>query len=84
MYKVTIFFFVRIVIYHCLRFRRCILTNINPETGKRHPDGEPLKTLVKTRTILPNETPVIGIQLGVRVTGSVSIGDEVFIDDDTI
>ncbi|KAG4076052.1 hypothetical protein HA402_011526 [Bradysia odoriphaga] len=62
---------------------RCILTNINPETGKRHPEGEPLKTLVKTRTILPNEPPVIGIQMGVRVRGSVSIGDAVYVNDES-
>lgn len=67
-----------------LSFCRCILININAETGKRHPDGEPFKTLVKTRTILPNETPVIGIQMGVRIPGSVSIGDAVYINDESV
>lgn len=63
-------------------FRRCIFTNINPETGIRNPDREPLETLIKTRTILPNETPVMGIQMGIRVAGTVSIGDAVYIEDE--
>lgn len=64
-------------------FCRCIFTNINPETGERHPEREPFETLIKTRTILPNETPVMGIQLGIRIEGEVSIGDAVYISDES-
>lgn len=62
---------------------RCLFTNINPETGQRHPQHEPFKTLSKTRSILQgNERPVMGIQMGIRVIGQVSIGDAVYINDD--
>lgn len=47
----------------------------------RHPQREPFETLIKNRTILPNETPVMGIQMGIRVTGTISIGDAIYIDD---
>lgn len=63
-------------------FLRCIFTNINPETGMRHPQREPFETLVKRRTIIPEETPVMGTQLGIRVTGKISIGDTVYINDE--
>lgn len=63
---------------------RCLFTNINPETGIRHPEREPFKTLTKTRTILrDNDRPVMGIQMGIRVVGQVSIGDSVYINDDS-
>lgn len=59
---------------------RCILTNIDPVTGERHPDMEPLRTLKKFRTfeeIAPN--PWFGIHLGIRSVGKVKRGDEVFV-----
>lgn len=61
---------------------RCIFTNINPETGERHPDREPLETLIKNRTIIPNESPVMGLHAALRQPGKISIGDEVYINDD--
>lgn len=61
---------------------RCIFTNINPETGLRNPDHQPFETLVKTRTIIPDLPPVIGVQMGIRVPGNVSIGDSVYISDE--
>lgn len=65
-----------------LNFCRCIFTNINPETGIRNPNKEPFQTLVKTRTLIPGLTPVMGIQMGIRITGKVSIGDAVYIEDE--
>lgn len=48
----------------------------------RHPQREPFETLIKNRTILPNETPVMGVQMGIRVAGTISIGDRVYIEDE--
>lgn len=62
---------------------RCIFTNINPETGLRNPQREPFETLVKNRTIIPDQTPVMGIQMGIRVTGKISVSDDVFINDES-
>lgn len=61
---------------------RCIFTCINPETAERHPNREPLETLIKYRSIIANESPVMGLHLGVRLPGYVSIGDSIYIDDE--
>ncbi|XP_059617978.1 mitochondrial amidoxime reducing component 2-like [Phlebotomus argentipes] len=59
---------------------RCILTNINPESALRNPDGQPLKTLKEYRMVPgAGESPILGIHLGVRETGKVSIGDTVYV-----
>lgn len=66
------------------QYFRCIFTNIDPETARRHPDGEPLKTLMKYRVFTKlNEptSPVIGIHLGIRVNGTVQLGDGVYVGD---
>lgn len=63
---------------------RCIFTNIDPETGKRHPNGEPLKTLQSYRVFKNLDepiSPVMGIHLGVRVNGTVQLGDGVYVGD---
>lgn len=59
---------------------RCIFTNIDPSTGERNPQMEPLKTL-KTFRVFKNIAtgPVFGIHLGVRKMGVVKVGDEVFV-----
>lgn len=62
---------------------RCIFTTTDPETGIRHPNREPLNTLIKNRTLAPNQKGVMGIQLGIRATGQISIGDDVYINDDS-
>lgn len=63
---------------------RCLFVNINPETGLRHPKHEPFQTLSKTRKILPDhDRPVMGIQMGIRVAGQVSIGDAVYINENS-
>lgn len=64
-------------------FCRCIFTNIDPETGIRNPEREPFETLVKTRSIVPNLTPVMGIQMGIRIAGKISVGDSVYINDES-
>lgn len=59
---------------------RCILTNIDPESGERHPKMEPLTTLKSFRTfeeIAAN--PWFGIHLGIRSEGKVKLGDFVYV-----
>jgi uncharacterized protein YcbX len=59
---------------------RCIFTNIDPETGIRNEDGEPLKTLKEYRKIPEcGDSPILGIHLGTRKEGIVSIGDAVYV-----
>lgn len=72
-----------LIFIHFFIFNRCIFTNINPETGERHPQRQPLETLVKYRTIIPDQSPVMGAHLGVRVAGQVSIDDDVYIGDES-
>lgn len=60
---------------------RCIFTNINPETAQRNPSREPLKTLKETRSIVPNDSPVMGAHLGLRIAGNIRVGDAVYIED---
>ncbi|XP_003702244.1 mitochondrial amidoxime-reducing component 1 [Megachile rotundata] len=66
---------------------RCIFTTIDPETGKKDPKAEPLKTLKSYRQItdplyrpMTGESPVMGIHLGLRSPGgTVRIGDPIYV-----
>ena len=66
---------------------RCIFTTIDPETGKKNPQAEPLKTLKSYRQItdpsirkLTGDSPVLGIHLGLRGSrGGVRLGDPVYV-----
>lgn len=60
---------------------RCIFTNIDPSTGKRNPNKQPLTYLKKNRSYLPGESPVLGTHIGLRTPGRVRIGDAVYIED---
>lgn len=58
---------------------RCSVITVDPETGIRSSENEPMKTL-KTYRMKPGlETPVMGMQMGIRTEGSVRIGDPVFV-----
>ncbi|XP_038104435.1 mitochondrial amidoxime-reducing component 1 isoform X2 [Culex quinquefasciatus] len=59
---------------------RCIFTNVDPETGIPNSDGEPLKTLKSYRK-KPGlgDSPVVGMQMGVRREGTVRLGDAVYV-----
>uniref|UniRef100_W8BC72 MOSC domain-containing protein 1, mitochondrial n=1 Tax=Ceratitis capitata TaxID=7213 RepID=W8BC72_CERCA len=59
--------------------RRCILPNINPETGERDPENNPLKTLKTYRCFENKPSPVLGIHLGLRQPGKVKRGDVIYI-----
>ena len=64
---------------------RCVFTTIDPETGVRDERGEPLKTLRQFRlnedpalqSVLGN-SPLCGINLGVRRPGEIKVGDVVY------
>jgi len=65
---------------------RCVYTTVDPETGEKHHQGEPLKTLRAFRTSLDMEekkaygtAPFFGVNLGVEVMGEIKVGDEVMI-----
>lgn len=62
---------------------RCVLTNIDPATGERNPQMEPLKTLKTFRAFdeIATNGPYFGIHLGVRQQGKVKLGDEVFVSE---
>ncbi|XP_011202857.2 mitochondrial amidoxime-reducing component 1 [Bactrocera dorsalis] len=59
--------------------RRCILPNINPETGERDPENNPLKTLKTYRCFENNPSPVLGIHLGLRQGGKIKRGDVIYV-----
>lgn len=62
---------------------RCIFTTVNPETGTFSKDRNPLKALKEYRTFKKTgDTPVLGIHLGVRLAGTVTMGDSVYVEAD--
>lgn len=57
---------------------RCLMTTINPETGVKSADQEPLTTL-RTYRILPGyKKPCVAVALGVKQKGLVEVGQQVF------
>lgn len=58
---------------------RCIFININPETAERHSQFQPLKQLKEYRSIVPNDSPVMGIHIGLRKNGKFKIGEPIYI-----
>jgi uncharacterized protein YcbX len=60
---------------------RCMLTTIDPTTGERSKDEQPIKTLRKFRLFpqISSTSPVFGIHLGLRTPGKVKTGDAVYI-----
>ena len=70
--------------FRCLhRCGRCILLNVDPETGIRDKQ-EPLKTLRSFRLVSKDDdpsygnSPILGRNLGIEVCGSIKVGDDVF------
>jgi len=58
---------------------RCLMTTIDPETGVKHNEQQPLATL-RTFRILPGyKKPCMAISLAVLNNGTVTVGDDVFI-----
>ena len=70
--------------------QRCTIINVDPETGLKSQDGEPLKTLNKFRFYDYGSTfieerkkriigPPLSINCGVDTTGPIQVGDSVFV-----
>ncbi len=59
---------------------RCVFTTVGTESGRKHPDGEPLKTL-QTFCSAQDESGDIdfGLNLIARNSGIVRVGDEVTV-----
>jgi uncharacterized protein YcbX len=57
--------------------RRCLVTTIDQQTGRKSPDGEPLKTLATFRR--RNQGVDFGMNLVPRGAGVVRVGDEVTV-----
>lgn len=72
-----------ICVHKKLDFLRCIFTNIDPETAVRHKNHEPLQTLKEYRIIRENEPPAFGIHLAAVKFGKVSLGDSVYVEDES-
>ena len=83
--KIISDFFLRIgdeVILHFAKpCHRCIVTQVDPETGKLIPNGEPMRTLKKYRMIEPTlNGPIFANQFGIDIHGKVKVGDFVYAE----
>lgn len=68
---------------------RCVFTTLNPITAVMDPKREPLRTLKGYRQVtdpamlkVEGTSPAFGIYLGLYLTGTVRIGDGVFVGDE--
>lgn len=63
---------------------RCVLTTVDPDTGEKDVNGEPLSTLRQYRTVKKEDvarygnSPPFGTSLAVMKEGSISVGDDVY------
>ncbi|KAI6240565.1 MOSC domain-containing protein [Aphelenchoides fujianensis] len=65
---------------------RCVLTTVNPDTGVKSAEMQPLKKLREYR-LAPEgklreyykQSPLFGVHLGLRRAGRIRVGDEVFV-----
>lgn len=55
---------------------RCVFTTINPDTRQKHPQQEPLRTLLTYRR---NATggPIFGVHMTARQLGAIRVGDQI-------
>jgi len=70
---------------HLMRTGRCLLTTINPDTGVKAKDIQPLKTLRRYRKGTPAEqdlfgssAPMFGCHICTNMPGKISVGDDIF------
>lgn len=59
------------------RCTRCVFTTVDPETGERRDDGEPLATLRGYRRDAENGRILFGVNLVPLSTGTLRVGDAV-------
>lgn len=67
--------------YNKIENFRCPFVNIDPVTAVWNPNHQPLHTLNEYRSIVPGASGVMGIHIGLREAGQISIGDDIYIDD---
>lgn len=59
---------------------RCLITTIDPETGAKDKDEQPLKELKRFRCMDPyGPKPVMGVHMSVEMEGEIKVGDPVFV-----
>ncbi|MGK3140870.1 YcbX family protein [Pantoea sp. C2G6] len=59
---------------------RCVLTTVSPESGRKHPTGQPLATLQNFRSAQDGSGDIdFGLNLVARSSGVVRAGDEITI-----
>lgn len=59
---------------------RCLITSIDPETGIKDKDDQPLKELKKFRCMEPyGPKPCMGIHTVVETEGEIKVGDPVYV-----
>jgi uncharacterized protein YcbX len=74
---------------------RCPHTTVNPETGIKDPEGNPLKALRQFRLLDPakseadanrrkiiGESPLFAVNYALEKVGHVEVGDDVFVEFD--
>ncbi|XP_035827256.1 mitochondrial amidoxime-reducing component 1 [Aplysia californica] len=69
------------VLFHAVEpCRRCIITTIDPKTGQKRKDMQPLKLLRSFRCREPyGNSPIYGNYMSNDMSGDVSVGDPVFV-----
>ncbi len=55
---------------------RCVFTTINPDTRLKHPQQEPLRTLLTYRRNAKGG-PIFGVHMTARDLGQISVGDQI-------
>lgn len=60
---------------------RCIIINVDPKTGERNPNHEPLKFLKTNTSFIRQGNGVMGILCVLRQSGRVRVGDPVYVED---
>lgn len=59
---------------------RCVFTTVGTESGRKHPDGEPLTTLQRFRSAQDGSGDIdFGLNLVARSSGIVRVGDEITV-----
>lgn len=60
---------------------RCITVNVDPKTGERSPNHEPLKLLRANSSFIRQGKGVIGTLYALRQSGRAHVGDPVYVED---
>ena len=70
-----------VILHYAKPCHRCIVTQVDPQTGKLMANGEPMRTLKTYRMIEPTlDGPIFANQYGLDSCGTVKVGDEVYAE----